>query len=49
MPDGHNAAKSWVRATGCYRKIEGRWRIVHEQVSVPFDPRTSQAVFSLEA
>jgi PhnB protein len=26
----------WVRATVGYRRIEGRWRIVHEHVSVPF-------------
>jgi len=26
----------WVRATLGFRKIEGRWRIVHEHISVPF-------------
>ena len=26
----------WVRATVCFRKIEGRWKVVHEHVSVPF-------------
>jgi ketosteroid isomerase-like protein len=26
----------WVRATVCYFKIDGRWRIAHEHVSVPF-------------
>jgi ketosteroid isomerase-like protein len=26
----------WVRATVGYRKIEGRWMVIHEHVSVPF-------------
>jgi ketosteroid isomerase-like protein len=27
----------WVRATVCLRKVDGRWRITHEHVSVPFE------------
>jgi len=26
----------WVRATVCYRKIDGKWKVAHEHVSVPF-------------
>lgn len=26
----------WVRATVCFRKIDGEWVVVHEHVSVPF-------------
>ena len=26
----------WLRATVCYRKIDGKWRVAHEHVSVPF-------------
>ena len=26
----------WVRATFCCRKIDGKWKIVHEHQSVPF-------------
>jgi uncharacterized protein (TIGR02246 family) len=26
----------WVRATVCYRQIDGKWMIAHEHVSVPF-------------
>jgi uncharacterized protein (TIGR02246 family) len=26
----------WVRATVGYRKVAGKWRVVHEHVSVPF-------------
>ena len=37
----------WVRATlGC-RRVEGRWLIVHDHESVPFDPETGQALINL--
>lgn len=26
----------WVRVTACYRKVNGKWVITHEHVSVPF-------------
>jgi len=28
----------WVRATVCYRKIDGNWRITHEHTSAPITP-----------
>lgn len=37
----------WVRATlGCQR-IDGKWQVVHDHESVPFDPATGQAEISL--
>ncbi len=44
----HPAAQIWMRSTGCYQRKQGRWQIVHEHCSVPFDPLTSKAVFTLE-
>ena len=38
----------WNRATFCFRKIDGAWRIVHEHDSVPFDPATGMASTDLE-
>ncbi len=35
-----------VRATDVYRKIGGRWFIVHEHVSVPVDFTTGKAIFN---
>ena len=26
----------WVRATVCFRRIDGAWKVTHEHVSVPF-------------
>jgi uncharacterized protein (TIGR02246 family) len=39
------ATCGWVRVTVCYQRLQGAWRVVHEHVSVPFDPATSQAAF----
>ena len=29
------------------KKIKGKWKIVHEHGSLPFDPHTTKAIFSL--
>lgn len=39
----HSSMRTWVRATVGLRKREGRWQIVHEHTSVPFDPQTLKA------
>jgi ketosteroid isomerase-like protein len=38
----------WIRVTAVYRRVEGKWKIVHEHSSVPFDPETLRAVVRLE-
>lgn len=38
----------WVRATGCYRKIGGKWMVTHEHNSVPFDAESGRASLDLE-
>ena len=38
----------WLRSTVCFRKINGKWLIVHTQVSVPVDLQTGRAVLSLK-
>lgn len=37
----------WWRSTVCYRKIDGKWMVVHEHNSVPFDPGTGKASLDL--
>lgn len=39
----HPAAKSWLRVTVGYRRIEGHWKVVHEHVSLPFNPLDDRA------
>ncbi len=38
----------WVRWTACFRKIDGNWLIVHDQVSVPLDVQSGRALLNLE-
>jgi ketosteroid isomerase-like protein len=38
----------WLRWTACYRKTNGKWLIVHEQVSVPVDLRSGKEVLGLK-
>jgi uncharacterized protein (TIGR02246 family) len=38
----------WLRATVCFQKIDGRWRVTHEHVSVPFDPTSLKASIDLQ-
>jgi uncharacterized protein (TIGR02246 family) len=41
-------ADLWLRWTACFRKINGRWLIVHHQNSVPVDLATGKAVLDLK-
>ncbi|NKQ57810.1 SnoaL-like domain-containing protein [Amycolatopsis sp. K13G38] len=38
----------WVRATFCFRRIDGNWLITHDHVSVPLDMTSGKAVTDLE-
>jgi uncharacterized protein (TIGR02246 family) len=38
----------WMRATVCYRKRSGRWMVVHEHFSAPFDIESGKALLNLE-
>ncbi len=42
------SAGYWVRWTAGWRKVEGDWRIVHDQVSVPVDFETGKALLNLQ-
>ncbi|MFC7570216.1 YybH family protein [Actinomadura namibiensis] len=48
LKDGTVTKGMWVRATFGFRKIDGEWLIVHDQVSVPFDMRSGRGVTDLE-
>ncbi|MCI0611683.1 hypothetical protein L0244_01705 [bacterium] len=37
-----------MRWTGCYRKNNGKWLIVHEHVSVPVDLKNDKALMDLK-
>jgi ketosteroid isomerase-like protein len=37
----------WERLTCCFQKIDGKWLIVHEHVSLPADLKSGKAVMNL--
>ncbi|MFL6946995.1 MAG: YybH family protein [Xanthobacteraceae bacterium] len=43
--EGSGGPDTWIRVTVCYHRIGGTWRVVHEHVSLPFDPRSGQVSF----
>ena len=44
----HPAMQMWMRATVvCQKKQQGTWQILHEHISMPFNPSNAQAVFTL--
>jgi uncharacterized protein (TIGR02246 family) len=47
MTDGQKT-DLWLRSTACYRRIDGRWLIVHLQASVPADLASGHAVLDLK-
>ncbi|WP_460358514.1 YybH family protein [Actinoallomurus acanthiterrae] len=48
LQNGTATSGMWVRATFCFRKIDGTWLIVHDQASVPFDIASGKGVTDLE-
>jgi uncharacterized protein (TIGR02246 family) len=42
MGENHAATQTWLRCTVAYRRTRGQWQIIHEHVSVPFDPHTGR-------
>jgi len=45
--EDHPAMQTWMRVTAVCQKHQDNWQILHEHLSVPFDPETSQAAFTL--
>lgn len=48
LANGVKTDGMWVRATLGLQKRDGRWIVVHDQASVPFDVVTGQGVADLE-
>ncbi|HEX6932744.1 MAG TPA: nuclear transport factor 2 family protein [Streptosporangiaceae bacterium] len=48
LKNGTASSGMWVRATFCFRNIDGNWLIAHDQASVPFDVASGKGVADLE-
>lgn len=44
-PADHPCGQTWMRVTVGYRRIDSKWKVVHEHVSIPFNPMNNQAWF----
>jgi ketosteroid isomerase-like protein len=44
----HDAAQTWIRCTSCMKKQQSKWKIFHEHGSLPYNPHTRVAEFTLE-
>lgn len=44
----HDAAQTWIRCTSCMKKQQSKWKIIHEHGSLPYNPHTRMAEFTLE-
>lgn len=43
-PPDHPCGSGSLRVTVGLRRIDGRWRVLHEHVSMPVDPESGQAI-----
>lgn len=48
LKGGTTTAGFWVRATMCFRKVNGHWFVAHDHASAPLDPTTGAALLDLE-
>ena len=39
---------AWMRLTGCYEKVDGKWLITYEHWSMPMDMETGKGLSDLE-
>lgn len=44
--EDHPAMQMWMRVTAVCQKNQGEWQILHEHLSIPFNPEMSQAAFT---
>ncbi|GDY14651.1 hypothetical protein LBMAG53_35290 [Planctomycetota bacterium] len=45
VPADDPCGQTWMRVTSGFRRIQGAWKVLHEHVSVPFNPMNSQVWF----
>ncbi|MEO6468392.1 MAG: nuclear transport factor 2 family protein [Acidimicrobiia bacterium] len=46
FPDGTEGV-TWSRGTRVFRRIDGKWKMIHQHVSFPVDPETGAAATDL--
>lgn len=46
--EGSLKSAMWSRGTRIFRRIDGRWKMIHQHVSFPLDPAKGAACFDLK-
>lgn len=44
-PADDPSGQTWMRISVAYRRLAGQWKVVHEHISIPFNPLNNQAWF----
>lgn len=44
-PPDHPCGQTWMRVTIGFRRLQGRWQVIHGHVSLPFNPIDNRAWF----
>jgi ketosteroid isomerase-like protein len=44
---GNPTSELWSRETRVFQRIDGKWKLIHQHVSFPYDPESGQAVTDL--
>jgi ketosteroid isomerase-like protein len=45
---GQPAVELWSRGTRIFQRLDGRWKMIHQHVSFPYDPETGNARITLK-
>jgi ketosteroid isomerase-like protein len=45
---GKERFESWSRGTRVFQRIDGKWKMIHQHVSYPYDPETGEAKLDLK-
>ncbi len=48
MDSDEPMARSWIRSTTCCRRVDGRWRVLHEHASFPVNCEEGKVQFILD-
>lgn len=44
----HPSGQTWMRVSAGFRRVDGHWKVVHEHISVPFNPMNNQTWFIVD-
>lgn len=49
MDSTSDMARSWLRTTVCYKKVDGQWKVFHEHISLPVNCELEKPSYILDS